>query len=261
MRIAILESDRDQAGELRACLAGAGHDCHVFSGGRQFLVAVGRESFDVLLMGWELTDMAGLEMLRAVRRSSSPDLPIIFVTHRDAESDVVSALNTGADDYVVLPLRANELAARVNAVWRRANPRAEAKRVELPPYTLDVGERELMLHGRRVELTHKEFDLAAFLFRNVGRLLSRGHLLEAVWGKSVDVPTRTLDTHVSHLRTKLGLRPENGFRLATVYNFGYRLEVVRNNGGAKVTELPQRSGAAGGSAGGMAREAATLGAG
>lgn len=253
MRIAILESDREQADELKACLAQAGHDCHVFGGGRQFLVAVGRESFDVLLMGWELADFPGLEMLRAVRRSSAPDLPVIFVSQRDAESDVVDALNNGADDYVRLPLRSSELAARVNAVWRRANPRAEAKLLELAPYTLDAAERELRLHGRRIELTHKEFDLAAFLFRNVGRLLSRGHLLEAVWGKSVDVPTRTLDTHVSHLRTKLGLRPENGFRLATVYNFGYRLEVVRN-GGAKVTELPQRTG----TAGGAAREAAAL---
>jgi DNA-binding response OmpR family regulator len=254
MRIAILESDREQAEELRACLARGGHDCHVFTGGRQFLVAAGRESFDILMMGWELSDYPGLEMLRAVRRSSAPDLPVIFVTQRDAETDVVDALNNGADDYVVLPLRGNELAARANAVWRRSNPRAEAKLVELPPYTLDVGERELRFHGRRVELTHKEFDLAAFLFRNVGRLLSRGHLLEAVWGKSVDVPTRTLDTHVSHLRTKLGLRPENGFRLATVYNFGYRLEVVRNGGGAKVSELPQRNGAAVGAT----RDAATV---
>ena len=255
MRIAILVYDREQAEQLKQSLQKAGHDCHVFGGGRQFLVTAGRESFDVLLVDWELTDMTGVDVLRAVRRGSSCDMPVIFVSHRNAERDVADALNAGGDDYIVPPVRPLEFAARLNAVWRRANPRIEARVLEFPPYVLDLNEREVTLHGRRVELTQKEFDLAAFLFRNMGRLLSRGHLLEAVWGKSVDVPTRTLDTHVSHLRSKLGLRPENGYRLATVYNFGYRLETARIPD-PSVKELPQRS-----TGTGIARDAARANAG
>lgn len=229
MRVAILENDQEQAQRLMQQLAAAGHDCHWFSNGRRFLVAVGRESFDMLLLDWELPDLSGLEVLRSVRRSQAADIPALFVTRRSAESDVVEALNSGADDYIVHPVRPQELAARLNAVWRRANPRAEACMLDLAPYLLDINDRSIMVEGRLVELTQKEFDLTAFLFRNVGRLLSRGHLLEAVWGKSVEVPTRTLDTHISHIRSKLALRPENGYRLATVYNFGYRLEVARNH--------------------------------
>lgn len=231
MRVAILENDQKQAEMLVQQLAAAGHDCHWFCSGRKFLVAAGRESFDVMLLDWDLPDLSGLEVLRSVRRSQAADIPALFVTRRDAESDVVEALNSGADDYIIHPVRPRELVARLNAVWRRANPRAEARILELPPYLLDMNDRSVMVEGRLVELTQKEFDLTAFLFRNVGRLLSRGHLLEAVWGKSVEVPTRTLDTHISHIRSKLALRPENGYRLATVYSFGYRLEVARDRGG------------------------------
>jgi DNA-binding response OmpR family regulator len=95
----------------------------------------------------------------------------------------------------------------------------------MAPYRLDLVRRTIACDGRQIEgLTEKEFALAAFLFQNPGRLLSRGHLLESVWGINADVPTRTLDTHVSRLRKKLELYPANGYRLAPAYNYGYRLE-------------------------------------
>ena len=96
-----------------------------------------------------------------------------------------------------------------------------------PPYHFDIRNQSLDVAGKVIEMTQKEFDLALFLFQNLGRLLSRGHILEAVWGRAIDVPSRTMDTHVSRIRTKLNLRPENGFKLTPVYNYGYRLEQLK----------------------------------
>ena len=151
--------------------------------------------------------------------------PVVFVTHRDAEEDVVHALQEGADDFLSKPVRRLELLARVNALWRRMQPGADDSPLDVPPYRIDAAQHRISIHGTPVELTQKEYDLALFLFRNVGRLLSRGHLLESVWGRAA-VDSRTLDTHISRLRVKLELRPESGFRLSPVYGYGYRLESV-----------------------------------
>lgn len=107
---------------------------------------------------------------------------------------------------------------------RRAQPRNTNQTLVVEPYHFDLARKQLTMDGAAVEMTDKEFELAAFLFRNLGRLLSRGHLLEAVWGRNPDLATRTVDTHISRVRSKLNLRPENGFRLTPTYNFGYRLE-------------------------------------
>ena len=109
---------------------------------------------------------------------------------------------------------------------RRSQPRNANQTRVVAPYQFDLARKVLSIDGAVVEMTDKEFELAAFLFRNLGRLLSRGHLLEAVWGRNPDLATRTVDTHISRVRSKLNLRPENGFRLTPTYNFGYRLEKI-----------------------------------
>jgi DNA-binding response OmpR family regulator len=166
--------------------------------------------------------------VRWIRQRSESLVPVLFVTARSGEEDIVKALEEGADDYMIKPVRQTELLARVNALWRRFRSNAAAAPVlEFPPYRIDTVERRIMFNDVAVEMTQKEYELALFLFRNVGRLLSRGHIFEAVWGRNAAMSSRTTDTHLSRVRTKLELQPEHGFRLVSVYNYGYRLEEVR----------------------------------
>lgn len=225
MRIALLEDDPEQGAIVSRWLEAAGHDVHLFVRGQDLLRRVTRESFDLFLLDWLLPDLNGDEVLCRLRQERDVKVPVIFVTSRDAEEDVVAALNAGADDYMVKPLRRMELLSRVEAVLRRTGSRLPASQIlEVPPYRFDLGSRQALVAGESVTLTDKEFELALFLFRHLGQLVSRGHLLDSIWGKGADIATRTLDTHISRVRTKLALRPENGLRLSSIYNYGYRLE-------------------------------------
>lgn len=228
MRIALLEDDPAQAETLAAWLTAAGHDTHVFGLGRDLLRHAARESFDTFLIDWMLPDQSGHDVLRWLRQERGETAPAIFVTSRDAEEDIVAGLDSGADDYIVKPVRRLELLSRLEAIWRRTRPKDDSgSLIDLSPYRIDLTTRRVLLGGNETEsLTEKEFNLVVFLFQNLGRLLSRGHLLEAVWGMSAAIPTRTLDTHISRVRKKLQLHPANGFRLVPAYNYGYRLERV-----------------------------------
>ncbi|HJV28035.1 MAG TPA: response regulator transcription factor [Aromatoleum sp.] len=226
MRIAILEDDTLQSEMLALWLRDASHDVYCFADARDFMRIAARESFDFFLLDSILPQLSGQEVLEWLRKERNNDTPVVFVTARDAEEDVVAALSGGADDYIVKPVRRWELLARVDAVLRRGRSQGNEQVVEVGPYRFDVTHKQAQLDGAGLELTDKEFDLAVFLFRNLGRLVSRGHMLEAVWGRSPTVATRTVDTHISRVRTKLELRPERGYRLVPAYNFGYRLERV-----------------------------------
>lgn len=227
MRIAMLEDDRDQSSTVAAWLHEAGHDIHQYAHPRELMKIAGRESFDLFLIDWNLPEISGEAVLTWLRKDRADTTPVIFVTARDAEEDIVAALGAGADDYIVKPVRRLELLSRIEAVLRRSRPREPERDLDLPPYHFDLIAKQCYVHGELAELTDKEFELALFLFRNLGRLLSRGHLLEAVWGRNPNLATRTIDTHVSRLRSKLALRPENGYRLVPTYNYGYRLEQIQ----------------------------------
>jgi len=228
VRLALLEDDPAQAQTLSRWLADAGHDVHVFGLARDLLRQTNHESFDTFLIDWALPDQSGHEVLCRLRTDRGESAPVIFVSSRDAEDDIVAALQAGADDYMVKPIRQRELLHRLEAVWRRCHPQGPGQEViDMPPYRFELPARRVLRAGNPVPaLTDKEFQLAAFLFQNLGRLLSRGHLLEAVWGLSAAVPTRTLDTHISRVRRKLELHPANGFRLTPTYSYGYRLEKI-----------------------------------
>jgi DNA-binding response OmpR family regulator len=227
MRIAYLEDDADQAALIRRWLEGAGHSCHHFDRGHALRRSLARESFDLYILDWHLPDVDGLEVLKEIR-TRSPRSPVIFATARGRDDDIAHVLQAGADDYIAKPVRQGELLGRIQAVARRAQGEAAAapERLEFPPFTIERRERRVLRGGQPVALTDREYELALFLFQNVGKLLSRSHLQEAVWGRSGDLVTRTVDTHVSQVRKKLDLRNETGFRVVPIYNYGYRLEQV-----------------------------------
>lgn len=228
MRIALLEDDPDQAAQLQALLERGGHVVHVFLRSRPLLNNLAHESYDVIVLDWMVPDVSGYDVLRTIRSQTVPHTPVLFLTNRDAESDVVQALEAGADDFVVKPLRERELLSRIKALGRRGQERVAASEVlEVGPIRIEVARREITRDGRPVELTPREFDVAVFFFRQPGRLVSRAHLMEVVWGRSSDASLRTVDTHVSRLRQALGLSAESGVRMTPIYGYGYRLDVTR----------------------------------
>lgn len=227
MRIALLEDDSSQRDLVKLWLDGAGHICHAFGRSKDFMRILTRDTFDLLLIDWELPDVNGDRVLEWVRSNVREYVPVMFATARDEEEDICAILRAGADDYLIKPLRKNELLARIEALGRRGKPPAHHNEpLRVGDFEIDFECRVLRRGGTPVLLTQKDFDLAVFLFRNVGNLLSRGHILETVWGRNPDLNTRTVDTHISRLRSKLGLTPENGWRLSAVYQQGYRLEPV-----------------------------------
>ncbi|RBP49253.1 response regulator transcription factor [Arenicella xantha] len=226
MRIVILEDDRDQADLLVAWLQEAGHLCDVFNDGNAFIRAYSKESYDLVLLDWMVPSLSGIEVLQHLRSQLDPVVPVVFITQRNAEEDIVEALEAGADDFMSKPVRHNETLARVNAIARRmgfgdANTSDD---YDFPPYKIDTRLRQVSKNAEPIELTQKEYELTLFLFKNLGRVISRGHLLELVWGTSSKLNTRTVDTHVSRLRSKLDLDAEPTWQLTSVYRHGYRLE-------------------------------------
>jgi DNA-binding response OmpR family regulator len=226
MRIALLEDEQEQAQHIQAMLAERGHQCDHFPSGQSFLSAVLHRSFDLLILDWQIPDTTGIEVLEQVRAHLDWQIPVVFLTQRDSEADIVKALDAGADDYLSKPAREAELVARINALARRTNPTTEKEVLSYGPFQVNTQRRVIQLHGEPLTLTDKDFDLTLFLFQNQGRLLTREMLLERVWGMANDINTRTVDTHMSRLRRRLGLNPDNGFRIKTIYQRGYRLEAM-----------------------------------
>ncbi|MDB5797998.1 MAG: ompR1 [Paucimonas sp.] len=225
MRIAVLDEERGQRELVCQVLKSAGHTCHAHSSGSELLAQMRRENYDMLLLHWQVTDITPEAVLQDVRENMPAALPVIFISGRSSEDDIISGMVSGANDYLIKPVRRGELVARVQAQLRRAYPTQNAvEQIQFGDYVFESRTGRLTVNGMSVELTHKEFDLALLFFRNLGRPLSRAYILEAVWSRDIDLPSRTMDTHVSRVRSKLKLRPENGYRLAPVYSYGYRLE-------------------------------------
>lgn len=225
MRIALIEDDLFQAQHMGLWLTAAGHHLHHYGNGEAFIRALHLESFDLIVMDWGLPDISGIELVKSVRERD-PLVPVLFITSRDSEQDIIAALSAGADDYLIKPPRQGETLARISALQRRrqAASNDDQEPLQFGPYRFDC-ERDTVTHNDEViQLTHKEYEFARFLFQNCNRLLSRSHLLESVWGLNADVTTRTVDVHASKIRRKLGLSAESGWRLVSIYQYGYRLE-------------------------------------
>lgn len=233
MRIAILEDDKDQSELLVAWLEEHEHSCYVYDNGAEFLQSFAKESFDLIILDWVVPQMSGIEVMQHIRTNSDVLVPILFVTSKSSEKDVVKALESGADDYMIKPIKQSEMVARFNALLRRSGLQQDENdqsNLNFDPYYVDTNRRSISLQGADVTMTQKEYDLMLFLFRNSGRVISRGHLLQVVWGTNPNINTRTVDTHISRLRNKLKIDPEiTGWELTSIYQHGYRLEKVGLN--------------------------------
>jgi DNA-binding response OmpR family regulator len=192
----------------------------------------------LVILDWDFPGMNGLDALRVIRLKHN--VPVLFLTSFNTESKIVAALNSGADDYLVKPFRAAELLARIQVLLRRYQIYQAAKnnKVTIAAYQsintpslmegviADPASLTLSISNQpAIKLSSKEFALAILFFQNIGRALPRDEIAHVVWGREEDVSSRTLDTHVSRLRTRLNLRPQAGWRLAPVYSVGYRLDV------------------------------------
>jgi phosphate regulon transcriptional regulator PhoB len=211
-RLVVLHLERD------------GFRCRTAATGPEALREVQKAAPDLVVLDLMLPELDGLEVcrqLRGDRRTAA--VPIIMLTAKSDEVDRVVGLEVGADDYVAKPFSPKELVARVRAVLRRARSTDEPRVLSVGPVVLDPSRHGVSVHGRPVELTPKEFDLLQALLEAAGRVLSREHLLNHVWGyaRADEIESRTVDVHVRRLRAKLG---DAGHRIATVKSVGYRFE-------------------------------------
>jgi two-component system response regulator RegX3 len=226
-RVLIVEDEESFADPLAFLLRKEGFTTAVAATGQDALEEFDRNGADIVLLDLMLPGMSGTDVCKALRTRSA--VPVIMVTARDSEIDKVVGLELGADDYVTKPYSARELIARVRAVLRRggeAGPELDGLPgvLEAGPVRMDVERHVVSVGGDDVALPLKEFDLLEYLLRNVGRVLTRGQLIDRVWGADYVGDTKTLDVHVKRLRSKVETDPSAPKHLVTVRGLGYKFE-------------------------------------
>jgi len=223
-RILVVEDESSFAEPLTYMLAKEGYDVGVATTGPEGLELFDRTGADLVLLDLMLPGMSGTDVCRALRSRSN--VPVIMLTARDSEVDKVVGLEIGADDYVTKPYSARELLARIRAVLRRRGELVEDDDEPLAagPVRMDVERHVVTVEGNQVQLPLKEFDLLELLLRNAGRVLTRGQLIDRVWGADYVGDTKTLDVHVKRLRAKIEPDPAQPRFLVTVRGLGYKLE-------------------------------------
>ena len=223
-RILVVEDEEPLADTLRYNLEREGFSVTVATDGRRALELLRAERPSLVILDLMLPEMSGLDVCRAIRADSA--VPIIMVTAKDSEADKVTGLELGADDYVTKPFSVRELVSRVRATLRRVGPPmlvpAPDEVLAGGPVRMDVSRHEVMVRDEVVPFPPKEFELLEAFLRRKGRLLTRGFLIEEVWGPGYFGDTRTLDVHVKRLRRKLEPDPHHPVHLQTVRGLGYR---------------------------------------
>lgn len=222
-RVLIIEDEATYRETLGFMLRREGFDVAEAADGTAGLASYARSGADIVLLDLMMPGMPGTEVCRQLRATSN--VPIIMVTARDSEVDTVVGLELGADDYITKPFSHRELVARIRAVLRRgADLDLAPDVVEAGGVRMDVERHELMVRGEPVKLALKEFELLELLLRNAGRVLTRGQLIDRVWGPDYVGDTKTLDVHIKRLRGKIEEDPADPKLLLTVRGLGYRFE-------------------------------------
>ena len=226
-RVLIVEDEDSLADPLAFLLRKEGFDVTVAGDGPSALESFEAEGADIVLLDLMLPGMSGTDVCKRLRVTSS--VPVIMVTARDSEIDKVVGLELGADDYVTKPYSARELIARIRAVLRRgaemeSDQPDEIGILESGPVRMDIERHTVTVRGALATLPLKEFDLLEYLLRNSGRVLTRGQLIDRVWGSDYVGDTKTLDVHVKRLRSKIEQDPGKPVNLVTVRGLGYKFE-------------------------------------
>jgi DNA-binding response OmpR family regulator len=224
MHIGILEDDDTLAQHLAKVVQSAGHTSAVFNTAKAFLQSLQRNTYDLLVFDWKLPDQDGIKVLKQLRASFQSETPVIFLTAMHDEQAIVTALEAGAEDYCVKPLRPAEFLARIAALQRRIYPIKQIGGSQTyHGYSFDLASRVITWEGGQAQFSGKEFELARFLFENADRSLSRERLMHEVWGREDDPFSRTLDVHISRIRSRLLLNGQSNVRLRSVHGYGYQL--------------------------------------
>jgi two-component system response regulator RegX3 len=224
-RVLVVEDEESFSDALSYMLRKEGFEVSVAATGPTALTEFDRTGADIVLLDLMLPEMSGTEVCRELRQRSH--VPIIMVTARDSEIDKVVGLEIGADDYVTKPYSPRELVARIRAVLRRRSADqvdAAAPTLAAGPVRMDVERHVVTVDGTTVQLPLKEFELLELLLRNAGRVLTRGQLIDRVWGADYVGDTKTLDVHVKRLRSKVEPEPSTPRFIVTVRGLGYKFE-------------------------------------
>ncbi|RAV32940.1 response regulator transcription factor [Corynebacterium heidelbergense] len=227
--VLIVEDEESLAEPLAFLLKKEGFDVHLAADGPTALNTFAQKHIDIVLLDLMLPGMSGTEVCRQLRQTSS--VPVIMVTARDSEIDKVVGLELGADDYVTKPYFARELIARIRAVLRRGGESDalddgdDGLVLREGRVVMDVERHIVTVDGEKVPMPLKEFDLLEYLMRNSGRVLTRGQLIDRVWGADYVGDTKTLDVHVKRLRSKIERNPSQPEILVTVRGLGYKFEI------------------------------------
>jgi two-component system, OmpR family, response regulator RegX3 len=223
-KILVVEDEKSLSEPLAYLLRREGYEVSVVDNGLSAVEAVDQSPPDLMLLDLMLPGLAGTEVCREVRNRSS--LPIIMLTAKDSEVDIVVGLELGADDYVTKPYSSRELLARIKSVLRRrsTDPDPADGILDYHGIVLDSDRHQLQVRGEPVSLPLKEFELLELLMVNAGRVLTRGQIIDRVWGSDYFGDTKTLDVHIKRLRSKIEVHPSEPTVIVTVRGLGYRFE-------------------------------------
>jgi len=228
VRVLVVEDEESFVDALSVGLEREGFDIAIARDGQEAVALFEKNGYDAVLLDLMLPKLSGLDVCRAIRATS--EVPIIIVSAKGEEVDMVLMLELGADDYVTKPYRLRELVARIHAVLRRREihepPLGEEAQIECGRIRMDVDARRCYVGDEEVKLRKKEFALLRLLLENPGRVLTREVLIDRIWGSDYVGDTKTLDVHIKRLRTSIEDDPKNPTSITTVRGVGYRFETT-----------------------------------
>ena len=224
LRIALLDNNQIQINQLTCWFNKEGHYWKLFRTGKSLIKGLSRDSFDSLVVSWGTPLVDNKGVLSTIREHINWPIPILFIIEPGKEASLIQIINVGVEDFITRPVQRLEILTRINMLNKRSQGyEGNNETLNIGDFRIDTVERRISKNKQVIDLTGKEFVLAAFLLKHQGRILSRDHILEAVWGYASEMTSRTVDTHISRIRKKLDLHPEKGWRLSAIYQQGYQL--------------------------------------